>query len=139
MLRNISGQCSRDSPALAFETDNAGQIGISFEQRREPGINPPDKFRASRKWNFNNRRTGSAWMTSPSELGFRMRIFKGRGRCIPHVARRKPRHPTVKLSSEFEPFGQPLGQTGVEDFFLRGRRCHNPAGEIQWWRRPCHK
>jgi hypothetical protein len=62
-------------PAFAFEADDAGQVGIAFEQRRERGINPPENFRVV-KCSFNKRRTGSAWITSPSELGLRIRIFK---------------------------------------------------------------
>ena len=46
MLRSISGQC-RGCPALALKADDAGQIGIAFEQRRERGINPPENFRVA--------------------------------------------------------------------------------------------
>ena len=35
---------ARRRPALALEADDAGQIGIAFEERRESGINPPENF-----------------------------------------------------------------------------------------------
>ena len=33
-------------PALAFKADDAGQVGIAFEQRARGGINPPENFAA---------------------------------------------------------------------------------------------
>jgi len=36
----------QSAPAFALETDDAGQIGIAFQQRRERGINPPENFRS---------------------------------------------------------------------------------------------
>src|SRR5260221_5459684 len=35
------------APASALEADDAGQVGITFEERREVGINPPENFRAA--------------------------------------------------------------------------------------------
>ncbi len=37
----------RIAPAFALEADDAGQVGIAFEERRERGINPPENFRVA--------------------------------------------------------------------------------------------
>src|SRR5262245_43108916 len=62
-----------------------------------------------------SRRTGSAWTTSPSELGFKMRIFKT---CASPVRKTDPPN---KSSPESETFCKPRRQARIEDFFL-GRR-----------------
>ena len=61
-------------------------------------------------------------MTSPSELGLRIKIFNevtsflfARSSCHLHLSL-----VTVKSSSEFKAFGQAFRQAGGDDFFLRG-------------------
>ena len=40
-----AARVARFAPALAFKVDDACEIGITFKQRREAGINPPEELR----------------------------------------------------------------------------------------------
>ena len=62
----ISVPSKRTMPVKSGLPSSSGASAESIHQ----------KISASRKCSFNKRRTGSAWMTSPRELGLRMRIFK---------------------------------------------------------------
>ena len=77
---NISGQCrgaaqrrrsKRTTPARSGSSSSNGAKCESIHQ----------KISASGRWRLSNRNTGSAWTTSPSELGLRMRIFN----CQPQI------------------------------------------------------
>src|SRR5215204_2540614 len=59
-----------------------------------------------------SRRTGSAWTTSPNELGLRMRTFKGHQQNGRMTARGRA------SAAKSQPFGQSRGEAGIEDFFL---------------------
>src|SRR5436309_12322281 len=68
-----------------------------------------------------SRRTGSAWMISPRELGLRMKTLTGAG--LASAAQRavtlRMRRSGLPSLAQGKSIGQPLGQTGFHDFPLR--------------------
>lgn len=66
---------TRRRPTLALEADDAGQIGIAIEERREVGINPPENF-AGGQMAFNEPQHGQGLDDIAERAGFEEEDFQ---------------------------------------------------------------
>ena len=60
---------TRRGPAPPFETHDAGQIGVAFEERGEVGVNPPENF-AGRQMTFEQPQDGQGLDDIAERAGF---------------------------------------------------------------------
>jgi hypothetical protein len=62
-------------PSFALKADDAGQIGIAFEERRECGINPPENF-AGGQMTFEQPEDGQGLDDIAERAGFEEEDFQ---------------------------------------------------------------